>query len=365
MTNYGLFIFNIVNCLIYFYNGKYPLTVFRRYIMGIYIPDGYKSLLNTRQTQIAIKKVKDFFERDLAIQLDLTRVSAPLFVRRDSGLNDTLNGVERPVGFDIRGIDSECEIVHSLAKWKRFALKEYGFAHGEGLYTDMNAIRRDEDTDNIHSVFVDQWDWERIISKEERTLQTLKSTVKKIYAALRHTEKYIADDYAFASRLLPEKITFITTQELEDRYPSLTPKERELTAAKKYGAIFLMQIGGMLRSGNPHDGRAPDYDWSLNGDIIVYYELLGTALELSSMGIRVDEASLLYQLKEKNCLERTSLPFHRALLNRELPYTIGGGIGQSRICMFFLHKAHIGEVQASVWDEETRRKCENAGIVLL
>ncbi len=338
----------------------------RRMHMGLYLPQGYRSLLNTRQTQIAIKKVKDFFERDLAIQLDLTRVTAPLFVRRDTGLNDTLNGVERPVGFDIRGIDGDCEIVHSLAKWKRYALKEYGFACGEGLYTDMNAIRRDEETDNLHSVFVDQWDWERIITKEERTEETLKSTVRKIYAALRHTEKYIADDYAFASRLLPEQITFVTTQELEDRYPALPPKERELAAVREHGAIFLMQIGGALRSGKPHDGRAPDYDdWTLNGDIIVYYELLDTALELSSMGIRVDEAALLRQLEERGCPERASLPFHRALLQGELPYTVGGGIGQSRICMFFLHKAHIGEVQSSVWDERTRLSCERAGIVLL
>ncbi len=334
--------------------------------MSLILPKDYQSLLNVRQTQIAIKKVKDFFERDLAIQLDLTRVSAPLFVPRDSGLNDTLNGTERAVSFDIRGIEGDVEIVHSLAKWKRFALKEYGFARDEGLYTDMNAIRRDEDADNIHSVFVDQWDWERIISKEERTMETLKSTVKKIYAALRHTEKHVADDYAFASRLLPEKITFITTQELEDRYPDLTAKQREYEAAKEYGAIFLMQIGGTLKSGKPHDGRAPDYDdWSLNGDIIVYYEILDIALELSSMGIRVDEEALVRQLKIKGCEERLALPFHQALMNGELPYTIGGGIGQSRICMFFLHKAHIGEVQSSVWSDETRKSCEEAGITLL
>lgn len=334
--------------------------------MATIIPEGYHSLLNTRQTQIAIKKVKDFFERDLAIQLDLTRVSAPLFVRCNSGLNDTLNGVERPVKFDIRGIDGDNEIVHSLAKWKRMALRDYGFEAGEGLYTDMNAIRRDEDTDNIHSVFVDQWDWERIIKREERNIDTLKDTVKKIYAALRHTEKHIADDYAFASRLLPEKITFITTQQLEDEYPDLTPKQREYEAVKKYGAIFLMQIGGELKSGKPHDGRAPDYDdWTLNGDIIVYYKVLDMALELSSMGIRVDEDALLRQLKIKGCEERASLPFHRALLDGKLPYTIGGGIGQSRMCMFFLHKAHIGEVQASVWDDDTRKICEDAGVPLL
>ncbi len=334
--------------------------------MPLILPKGYKSLLNTRQTQMAIKKVKDFFERDLAIQLDLTRVSAPLFVRHDSGLNDTLNGTERAVRFDIHGIEGDAEIVHSLAKWKRFALKEYGFAHDEGLYTDMNAIRRDEDADNIHSVFVDQWDWERIITREERTVETLKSTVKKIYAALRHTEKHVADDYAFATRLLPEKITFITTQELEDRYPDLTAKQREYEAAKEYGAIFLMQIGGALKSGKPHDGRAPDYDdWSLNGDIIVYYEILDIALELSSMGIRVDEEALARQLKIRGCEERLALPFHKALMNGELPYTIGGGIGQSRICMFFLHKAHIGDVHASNCSDETRRACEEAGITLL
>ncbi len=334
--------------------------------MSVYIPKDYTSILNPRQTQMAIKKVKDFFERDLAIQLDLIRVSAPLFVTRNSGLNDDLNGVERAVTFDIKGVESEAEIVHSLAKWKRNALKEYGFENGEGLYTDMNAIRRDEDTDNIHSVFVDQWDWERIISKDERTMDTLKSTVKKIYAALRHTEKHIADDYAFAKRLLPEKITFITSQELEDRYPDLTPKQREYEAAKEYGAIFLMQIGGALKSGKPHDGRAPDYDdWSLNGDIIVYYELLDISLELSSMGIRVDEEALMRQLKIRGCEDRASLPFHRALLNGELPYTIGGGIGQSRMCMFFLQKAHIGEVQSSVWDNETISICHENGIPLL
>ena len=334
--------------------------------MAVYIPDGYRSLLNTRQTQIAIKKVKDFFERDLAIQLDLTRVSAPLFVRRDSGLNDTLNGVERPVSFDIRGIDGECEIVHSLAKWKRYALKEYGFEHGEGLYTDMNAIRRDEDTDNVHSAFVDQWDWERIISKEERTVETLKSTVKKIYAALRHTEKYIADDYAFAERLLPEKITFITSQELEDIYPGLTPKERELEAARRWGAVFVMQIGGTLRSGKPHDGRAPDYDdWSLNGDILMYDPVLDSAFEISSMGIRVDEAAMDYQLRKRGCDDRRELPFHKMLLSGQLPLTIGGGIGQSRLCMLMIGTCHIGEVQASLWDKATVDGCAQAGVMLL
>ncbi|MCQ2424859.1 MAG: aspartate--ammonia ligase [Lachnospiraceae bacterium] len=330
------------------------------------IPEGYRPLLNLRQTELAIKKVKDFFERDLAIQLNLTRVSAPLFVANSSGLNDNLNGVERPVSFDIKDMDGEYEIVHSLAKWKRYALKEYSFGHGEGLYTDMNAIRRDEDRDNIHSVFVDQWDWEKIITKEERTLETLEDTVRDIYAALRHTERYIASDYEFAHCYLPEEITFITAQEAEDAYPDLTPKEREYALAKKYGAIFLMQIGGKLRSGQPHDGRAPDYDdWSKNGDIIVYYPVLDISLELSSMGIRVDEETLKAQLAERGCPERAELPFQKSLLNGELPYTIGGGIGQSRICMFFLRKCHIGEVQSAVWDEDTRKTCAEHGIHLL
>ena len=332
----------------------------------LFIPQNYRSLLDVRQTQIAIKKVKDFFERDLAIQLNLTRVSAPLFVNRDSGLNDTLNGVERPVAFDIKGIDGTFEVVQSLAKWKRDALGRYDFKPGEGLYTDMSAIRRDEDTDNIHSVYVDQWDWEKIILKEDRTEKMLKSTVKCVYAALKHTENYIADEYDFIEKFLPEKITFVTAQELEDRYPDLTPKQREYAAAKEYGAYFLMQIGGALRSGNIHDGRAPDYDdWTLNGDLMVYYPVLDIALELSSMGIRVDEEALLKQLKIRGVEERCELDFQKRLLEGKLPYTMGGGIGQSRMCMFFLHKAHIGEVQASVWSEEERLACENGGIHLL
>ena len=333
--------------------------------MALIIPKNYKSRLTVRQTQLAIKKVKDFFERDLAIELNLTRVSAPVFVDRDSGLNDNLNGVERPVSFSIK--DEGCyEIVHSLAKWKRLALRDYGFRTGEGLYTDMTAIRRDEETDNIHSVFVDQWDWEKVITKSERTETTLKRTVKYIYEALRHTENYIVDDYNFIGRLLPEKITFITSSELEERYPDKTPKEREYLAVKEYGAIFLMQIGGALKSGKPHDGRAPDYDdWSLNGDIIVYYPVLDIALELSSMGIRVDEEALARQLKIAGCEERAALPFHRELLEGRLPYTIGGGIGQSRICMFFLRKAHIGEVQSSYWPPEERKLCRDGGIFLL
>ena len=329
------------------------------------IPEGYESFLTLRQTQYAIKKVKDFFERDLTAQLNLIRVSAPLFVDPDIGLNDNLNGFERPVSFDLFS-GKTLEIVHSLAKWKRYALKMYDFEPGEGLYTDMNAIRRDEDTDNIHSMFVDQWDWEKIITKEQRTEEYLRHVVKCIYQALRHTENYIVNEYSFIGRLLPEKITFITSQELEDRWPDMTSKEREYAAAKEYGAIFLMKIGGKLKSGKIHDGRAPDYDdWSLNGDIIVYYPVLDIALELSSMGIRVDEETLLAQLKERGCEDRKELPFHKALLNGELPYTVGGGIGQSRMCMFFLRKAHIGEVQSSHWSEEECRVCEENGVHLL
>ena len=334
--------------------------------MSLIIPKDYKSELNIRQTEVAIKKVKDFFERDFSIQLNLTRVSAPLYVDKKSGINDTLNGIERPVEFDIKGISGGYEIVHSLAKWKRMALKRYGFSINEGLYTDMNAIRRDEDLDNIHSTFVDQWDWEKIIAKEDRTLETLINTVNCIYNSLKHTERYIASDYSFAQVFMPDEITFITTQELEDRYPNLSPKEREYAIAKEKGAVFIMQIGGELKSKTIHDGRAPDYDdWSLNGDIIVYYPVLDIALELSSMGIRVDEEALLRQLKIRNCESHKDLPFQKALLNGELPYTIGGGIGQSRMCMFFLHKAHVGEVQSSVWPQDMIDICEKNNIHLL
>ena len=333
--------------------------------MSLVIPKDYKSLLDIRQTEVAIKKVKDFFERDLAIGLNLTRVSAPLFVSHESGLNDNLNGVERPVAFDTHS-SGELEIVHSLAKWKRVALKNYGFKVGEGLYTDMIAIRRDEETDNIHSMYVDQWDWERIISKEQRTEEVLKKTVKIIYNTLKHTENYIAYEYDFIGNMLPEHITFVTTQELEDMYPNLTSKEREYEIAKKHGAVFIMQIGGELKSGKIHDGRAPDYDdWSLNGDIIVYYPVLDIALELSSMGIRVDEEALEKQLKIRGCEERKELAYHKALLNGELPYTIGGGIGQSRMCMYFLRKAHIGEVQSSQWGEKETKECLEKGVHLL
>lgn len=330
-------------------------------------PAGYSSALSIRETEIAIKLVKDYFERVLAEELNLTRVSAPLFVRPESGLNDNLNGVERPVSFGIKEQgDKEVEIVHSLAKWKRQALKRYGFHSGEGLYTDMNAIRRDEDTDNIHSIFVDQWDWEKIISKEERNPETLKATVQKVYTALKRTESYIASQYNYIHEFLPAEISFITSQELEDMYPDCTPKEREYKIAKLKGAIFIMQIGDKLASGEKHDDRAPDYDdWKLNGDIIVYYPVLDIALELSSMGIRVDEVSLKEQLDKAGCPERAELPFQKAILDKELPYTIGGGIGQSRICMFYLRKAHIGEVQASIWPDAINECAAENGITLL
>ena len=333
--------------------------------MSYCIPEGYVSALNVRDTQVAIKKIKDFFERDLAMALNLTRVSAPLFVNSESGLNDNLNGVERPVNFDIHSGEN-IEIVHSLAKWKRLALKEYGFKVGEGLYTDMIAIRRDETMDNIHSMYVDQWDWERIITKEQRTEKTLKETVKSIYSSLRRTEKYISELYPYIERELPDEITFVTTQELEDKYPDLDGKGREKAAAKEYGAVFIMQIGGELKSGKIHDGRAPDYDdWTLNGDIIVYFPVLDIPFELSSMGIRVDEDALMRQLKIRGCEDRCELAFHKALLNCELPYTIGGGLGQSRICMYFLRKAHIGEVHSSYWTKEIREECEKSGVSLL
>ena len=331
------------------------------------IPAGYKSELNLHDTQVGIKTVKDFFQQSLASRLNLLRVSAPLFVKPDSGLNDNLNGVERPVSFGIKEQnDAEAEIVHSLAKWKRYALKKYGFSHGEGLYTDMSAIRRDEDTDNIHSIYVDQWDWEKIITKEERNEETLKEAVRTVYKALKKTEKYMAIQYDYIEEILPKEIFFVTSQELEDMYPNCTPKEREYNIAKLKGAVFIMQIGGILASGEKHDGRAPDYDdWSLNGDIIVYYPVLDIALELSSMGIRVDEEALQRQLEIAGCQDRAELPYHKAVLTKELPYTIGGGIGQSRICMFYLRKAHIGEVQSSIWPEAIEKEALAHGIQLL
>ena len=331
------------------------------------IPKDYHSELNLHDTQIAIKTVKDFFQNLLSQRLNLSRVSAPLFVDPDSGLNDNLNGVERPVTFDIKEQNGrEAEVVQSLAKWKRYALKKYGFSYGEGLYTDMNAIRRDEITDNIHSIFVDQWDWEKIIKKDERTIATLMDTVKVVYKCLRKTEKYMAIQYDYIEEILPHDIFFVTTQELADMFPDNTPKEREYYIAKAKGAVCIMKIGDVLENGERHDGRAPDYDdWSLNADIVVYYPVLDIALELSSMGIRVDKKALLSQLKKAGCEERKDLPFQKAIINEELPYTIGGGIGQSRICMFFPRKAHIGEVQSSLWPEDMIAQCEENGIQLL
>ncbi len=334
--------------------------------MNLIIPEGYKSLLDLRETQVAIKQVKDYFQKALASQLNLTRVSAPLFVDPKSGLNDNLNGVERPVAFDIKEQGREAEIVHSLAKWKRYALGRYGFKKGEGLYTDMNAIRRDEDTDNLHSLFVDQWDWECVIDPKDRNVDTLKDTVRKIYKALLQTEEYVTSLYPQIERQLSDDITFVTTSELEEKYPSSTPKEREYKAVQEYGSIFLMQIGDVLSSGEPHDGRAPDYDdWSLNGDIIVYYSVLDIAYEISSMGIRVDDKSLKEQLEKAGCPERGELPFQKAISEGSLPLTIGGGIGQSRLCMYFLKKAHIGEVQASMWPDDVTREAREKGLDLL
>lgn len=331
------------------------------------IPKNYHSELNLHDTQIAIKVVKDFFQNLLALRLNLTRVSAPLFVDPASGLNDNLNGVERAVSFDIKEQDGRnAEVVQSLAKWKRYALKKYGFSCDEGLYTDMNAIRRDEETDNIHSIFVDQWDWEKVIRKEDRTLDKLKETVRTVYKCLLKTEKYMSIQYDYIEEILPHDIFFITTQELEEMFPDYTPKEREYYITKTKGAVCIMKIGDVLENGKPHDGRAPDYDdWSLNADILVYYPVLDIALELSSMGIRVDKKAMLSQLKKAGCEERAKLPFQQAIINEELPFTIGGGIGQSRICMFFLRKAHIGEVQCSLWPDEMVAVCEKNGIQLL
>ena len=331
------------------------------------IPADYTPALNLHDTQIAIKTVKDAFQSLLAERLNLLRVSAPLFVDPKEGLNDNLNGVERPVTFGIKEQkEYQAEIVHSLAKWKRYALKKYGFKFGEGLYTDMNAIRRDEDTDNTHSIFVDQWDWEKIIYKEQRNLDTLKEVVRDVYAVLRKTEKYLAIQYDYIEEILPHDIFFITSQELLDMFPEYSAKEREYYITKAKGAVCIMQIGDKLENGEPHDGRAPDYDdWALNADILVYYPVLDIALELSSMGIRVDAKSLKSQLEKAGCPERAKLPFQKAILKNELPYTIGGGIGQSRICMFFLRKAHIGEVQCSLWPKETVKALEERNIPLL
>lgn len=331
----------------------------------MWIPENYKDKLNYIETETLIKYVKDNFEKHLKEELDLMRVSAPLFVKTNSGLNDNLNGIERPVRFDALGIDDELEVVHSLAKWKRMALKKYDYKN-KGIYTDMNAIRRDEEVDNIHSFYVDQWDWEKEITKEERNIDTLKLTVNKIIKALKATETDLIKVCNKLEAFINEDVYFITSQELEDMYPNLDSKERERAIAKKYKTVCLMQIGDKLNSGRPHDLRAPDYDdWSLNCDILIYYPILDQSIEISSMGIRVDEETLRNQLLKADCLDRLELPFHKALINHELPLTMGGGIGQSRICLLLLNKAHIGEVQACVWPNEMVELCNKNNIHLL
>ena len=331
------------------------------------IPSHYRSALDLHDTQVGIKTVKDFFQGLLARRLNLLRVSAPLFVDPATGLNDNLNGYERPVSFGIRDQGEKvAEVVHSLAKWKRYALAKYGFKAGEGLYTDMNAIRRDEDTDNIHSIFVDQWDWEKVIRREDRTLDFLKEVVRTVYKCLCKTEQYLAIEYDYIELILPKDIFFITSSELLEMYPDKNAKEREYAVTREKGAVCVMQIGDKLKDGKPHDGRAPDYDdWALNADILVYYPVLDIALELSSMGIRVDKTALLSQLEKAGCPERAELPFQKAVIEETVPFTIGGGIGQSRICMFFLRKAHIGEVQSSLWPEDVQKTCAEHNIPLL
>ncbi|MDE6227375.1 MAG: aspartate--ammonia ligase [Muribaculaceae bacterium] len=344
--------------------------------MSLIIPPNYKQKLLPETTEVAIKTIKTAFQKRLAEALGLRRVTAPLFVLSGTGLNDDLNGVERPVTFPVKALgDRKAEVVHSLAKWKRAKLGSYGIAPGYGLYTDMNAIRADEDLDNLHSLYVDQWDWEKTIREEDRNLEYLKNTVRTIYAAIRETERDVFKQFPHITPRLPEDITFIHSQDLLDEYPDLSPAEREAEACKKYGAVFLIGIGAPLSNGEPHDGRAPDYDdWSsknedghygLNGDILVWDSVLGRSFELSSMGIRVSPESLAKQLEIRGCTERAELDFHKKLLNGELPYSIGGGIGQSRLAMFLLQKAHIGEVQASIWPEEQIAECKAAGIKLM
>ena len=334
--------------------------------MCLVIPQKYETSLGIIETQQAIKDLKDFFENRLGERLKLTRVSSPLFVLPETGTNDNLNGVEKPVSFQVPYLNKDAEIVHSLAKWKRMALKKYGFSVGRGIYTDMNAIRKDEELDNLHSLYVDQWDWELVINKEDRTKETLQKVVKTLYKVFKETEEHVHNIYPEVGCELPEEITFITSQELLDMYPDLTPKEREDAIVREKKAVFLMQIGKTLSTGEKHDGRSPDYDdWDLNGDILFYNSVLDRAIELSSMGIRVDEEALERQLKIAKCEDRKKLDYHKALLEGKLPYTIGGGIGQSRICMFFLNKAHIGEVQVGIWPEEMVKECISAGIELL
>ncbi len=332
-----------------------------------YIPEGYSSKTTLRETEITIKLIKDFFESSLAKQLNLIRVSAPLFVLPETGLNDNLNGVERPVSFAGIGTQNrKCEVVQSLAKWKRMALKRYAFDAGEGLYTDMNAIRCDEELDNIHSIYVDQWDWEKVITKEDRTIETLKTTVEKIYKVFIETESYIRSKFPLFEAKLPKELTFITSQELFDLYPDFSSKEREKAYVKEHGAIFIMKIGDKLGNGERHDGRAPDYDdWSLNGDLILYHELLDIAFEVSSMGIRVDAEAMDSQLTKAGEDSRRAMPYHQDVLNDRLPFTIGGGIGQSRICMYFMDKIHIGEVQASIWEDEMLEEMSKNNVIIL
>ena len=334
--------------------------------MCLVIPQKYETGLGIIETQQAIKDLKDFFENRLGERLKLTRVSSPLFVLPETGTNDNLNGVEKPVSFQVPYLNKDAEIVHSLAKWKRMALKKYGFSVGRGIYTDMNAIRKDEELDNLHSLYVDQWDWELVINKEDRTKETLQKVVKTLYKVFKETEEHVHNIYPEVGCELPEEITFITSQELLDMYPDLTPKEREDAIVREKKAVFLMQIGKTLSTGEKHDGRSPDYDdWDLNGDILFYNSVLDRAIELSSMGIRVDEEALERQLKIAKCEDRKKLDYHKALLEGKLPYTIGGGIGQSRICMFFLRKAHIGEVQVGIWPNGMIKECAKAGIHLL
>ena len=344
--------------------------------MKLFIPDNYEPLLDIRKTEQAIKLIKDFFQQDLSTELRLSRVTAPLFVLKGTGINDDLNGVERPVSFPVKDMhDQSAEIVHSLAKWKRMMLADLNYQCGYGLYTDMNAIRPDEELDNIHSLYVDQWDWERIISQKEKNLDFLKRIVRKIYSVMLRTEYIVYEHYPQITPILPEDITFVHSEELLEMYPDLTPKERENSVAEKYGAVFIMGIGGELQDGEKHDGRAPDYDdWStetisgykgLNGDILVWNPILKSSLELSSMGIRVDKESLLHQLELTGNESRKQLFWHKRLLNGELPLSIGGGIGQSRLCMYFLKKAHIGEIQSSIWPKEMQQQCIEHNIRLI
>lgn len=345
--------------------------------MGCIIkPIDYKPLLSTMKTEQGIKLIKDFFQQNISTELRLRRVTAPLFVLKGLGINDDLNGVERPVTFPIKDLgDAKAEVVHSLAKWKRLTLAEYKIEPGYGIYTDMNAIRADEELDNLHSLYVDQWDWEAVITDKQRTIPFLKNVVERIYAAIRRTEFLACETYPELKPFLPEKITFIHSQELLNLYPTLTPKEREDEICRKYGAVFIIGIGGKLSDGKKHDGRAPDYDdWStmgdnglagLNGDILIWYPVLNRSFELSSMGIRVDKSALLKQLELEGKEDRMELYFHKKLLNGELPLSIGGGIGQSRLCMVMLHKAHIGEIQASIWPEDMRKECQQLGMPLI